>query len=597
MSATVASEGPRLKLLTALQIRDFRSLWTGMSVSLIGDGIFLVALAWQVYSLSNAPSALAVVSIAMTLPQALLVLLGGVISDHFDKRRVMIASDIVRGLAIGAIGALAISGHLRIWHMLVLAAVYGCASAFFLPAFDGFIPDIVPSDQLAEANALDQFVRPTALRLIGPALGGFIVAGASAGGAFVIDAATFAVSAIAVLRVAHRPAAPAKIETARMAMQEFREGYRYVRSQTWLWATLFSASLAYLLFTGPADILLPYLVKNTMHGSPTLLGIVLAFGGLGALLAAALMGQRGLPRRNMTFIYVTWTIATVAVAGYGFATVPWHLMAACFLFHAFDAAGLVVWTTTRHTLVPPEMRGRVGSFRAMAFGLWPLSYALTAPVVSLVGVQATLIGAGVGGAAVTLAFLYLPGMRDMEREGWLQHRLAEPEYEPERDVTGQMAGLYRFAKMEVVRRRGTLDLFAGDAVTATFDTVDPSAGHCLQALETALALREEAAALRLPLALAVTVGAAESNIAARETSTTLAARLQQAAADGEILLSEEAHRLVHGWLVEHRLAVERHELALNGFAEPQVVFKLPARVRVAPQPHDELELAPAAAAA
>src|SRR5262249_62415784 len=113
----------------------------------------------------------------------------------------------------------------------------------------------------------------------------------------------------------------------------------------------------YLFFMGPAAILLPFLVKNPMHGSAQALGAVLAMGGVGALTAAVVVGQRGTPRRNMTFIYVTWTIATAAVAGYGLAVLTWQLMLACLLFNAFDTAGLVVWGTTRHRLRPAGMRG------------------------------------------------------------------------------------------------------------------------------------------------------------------------------------------------------------------------------------------------
>jgi MFS family permease len=414
----------RVRLLAPLQIRDFRFLWTGASISLVGDGIFLVALAWQVYTLWGAPTALAVVCVAMSLPQALLLLFGGVVSDRFERRRVLIAADFLRGLAIGAMGLLTVTHVLALWQLLLLAAVYGTGTAFFLPAFDATVPDLVPPELLAEANALDQFVRPTALRLVGPALGGVIIAYASAGGAFLIDAGTFAASAIAVLCMRARPCEPTAGYGVAEGLQELKEGYRYVRSQVWLWGTFLSASLAYLLFTGPADVLLPFLVKNTLHGSPQLLGAVFAVGGLGAVASALIMGQAGTPRRHITFMYVTWTIATIAVAGYGLAVLPWQLMLASLAFNAFDTAGLIVWGTTRHRLVPPAMRGRVASFRSVSYGLWPLSYALTAPMVALLGVRLTLVVAGVGGGLVTIAFLFLPGMRDIERSGLLRRSAA-----------------------------------------------------------------------------------------------------------------------------------------------------------------------------
>src|SRR5919204_308964 len=104
----------RVRILRPLRHRDFRLLWTGMTTSLIGDGVFLVALAWQVYELSNVPTALSIVGVAMTVPQILFLLLGGVVSDRFDRRKVMIAADALRALSLAALGLLSISGPLEI---------------------------------------------------------------------------------------------------------------------------------------------------------------------------------------------------------------------------------------------------------------------------------------------------------------------------------------------------------------------------------------------------------------------------------------------------------------------------------------------------
>jgi len=161
-------------------------------------------------------------------------------------------------------------------------------------------------------------------------------------------------------------------------------------------------------------------VKNVFHGSARTLGAVFAFGGIGAITGAVIMGQRGLPRRSMTFIYVVWTLATFAVAGYGLAVLPWQAMAAGFAFNVFETAGAVVWATMKHRLVPRPLQGRVSSLDwFVSIGLLPLSFALTGPVAAAIGARATLIGAGVLGGLVTLAFLYVPGMRDIERQGLL----------------------------------------------------------------------------------------------------------------------------------------------------------------------------------
>ena len=102
---------------------------------------------------------------------------------------------------------------------------------------------------------------------------------------------------------------------------DLREGWRFVRRRSWLWATFGSAAIAYLLFMGPVEVLLPLLVKHELHGTATELGLVFAAGGLGSVACAVALGRRGLPRRDITFMYVVWTLATLAVAGYGLSRV------------------------------------------------------------------------------------------------------------------------------------------------------------------------------------------------------------------------------------------------------------------------------------
>ena len=409
-----------LRLTAPLRLRDFRLLWGGMAISLLGDGIFFVALPWQVYQLSNAATALSVVGIAMSLPHIVFLLVGGVVSDRFDRRRVMMVADAIRGLAVAALGLLSISGSIRLWHVMVIAAAFGAGTAFFGPAFDAIVPELVPSELLTLANSLDQFVRPAAWRMLGPALGGWIIAafGDRAGGAFMVDAATFGASILCLSWMRRHASAPGGRGDAVSAWREIREGFRYVRSQTWLWGTLVAAAFAYLVFLGPIEVLLPHVVKYEMGRSARDLGFILALGGVGAMAAALFMGHRDMPRRNMTFIYLVWTASTLSVAGFGLAHVPWQAMVACFLFNALEGAGTIVWITTKQRLVPNRLLGRVSSLDwFVSIGLLPLSYALTGPVAEAIGVRATLVWAGVIGSTVTFAFLFLPGMRDIEREG------------------------------------------------------------------------------------------------------------------------------------------------------------------------------------
>jgi len=399
-------------LLSPLRHRDFRVLWAGMAVSLLGDGIFLIAIAWETYALWNAPAALSIVGIAMTVPTIVFLLVGGVLSDRHDRRRLMLAADAVRAAAVACLAVLVFAGALQLWELVVLVALYGAGTAFFTPAFEAIVPDLLPRQDLAAANSLDQFVRPIALRLAGPLLGGLLVA-AGAGLAFAVDAASFAVSGIAVLamRPPRTPSAAPSVSHAGAV----REGLSFIRRRVWLWGTLVAAAAAYLVFLGPSEVLLPYVVKNELHASAGTLGLVFAAGGLGAVGAALWMGHRGHPRRDVTVMYATWTLATLAIAGYGLATAAWQLMLACLLFNALETAGTIVWATVKQHHVPSAMLGRVSSLDwLISIGLLPISFALTAPVAGVLGVRATLVGAGIVGGAITLAALFLPGMRDIE---------------------------------------------------------------------------------------------------------------------------------------------------------------------------------------
>jgi DHA3 family tetracycline resistance protein-like MFS transporter len=404
-----------VKLLGPLRERDFALLWTGMTVSLLGDGIYLVAVAWQVYDLSNDPTALSLVGLSWTIGMVAFLLTGGVVSDRIERRRVMIGADLVRATVLVAIGALSLAGVLEVWHLVALVVLFGAGEAFFGPAFGAILPDVVPGGQLVQANALDQLVRQAAGRLIGPALGGFVVAAVGTGSAFLIDAATFAVSAACVgaLRVRSLPQTDGRERSARA---ELREGVVFVRSQPWLWATLIAAAVSLLMFLGPLEVLLPFVVRNDLHAGPGAFGAILAAAGAGSVVISLLLSQRGLPRRYLTFMYATWSMATLPLAGYALGTAVWQLMALAFVYGACMSAGTVVWATLMQTRVPAGLRGRVHSLDwFVSIGLTPVSFALTGPVSKAIGIDATLIAAGVVPAVLTAALFFLARLRADEQ--------------------------------------------------------------------------------------------------------------------------------------------------------------------------------------
>jgi len=413
-------EPSRIGIFRPLAHRDFRLLWTGLAVSLLGDGIYLVAIAWQVLRISNDPKALAVVGLAWTLPTVLLLMVTGVLTDRLPRRRLMLTADFVRLVAIGAMGVLTITGNVRLWHLIVLAAVYGAGEALFGPANSAILPDLVPADQLVQANSLAQFVRPFAQTLMGPALGGVLVGTVGSGWAFVIDAATFAWSASMILRMTERPSVRHP-DADSTHWADLKEGFRFVRSRTWLWASMGIATVSLLCFWGPFEVLVPYLIKNELHGSAFDLGLLFAAGGLGSIIVAAISGQRGMPRRPLTVMYAAWAFGTFLLIGFGFARSLWPMYLVSAVCQAMFTILMVNWFTVFQLLVPTHIRGRVSSLDwFISTAGVPVSFALTGPIAAVLGVRHTLIWAGaIGGTVIVLTALLVPGILAPERDGSL----------------------------------------------------------------------------------------------------------------------------------------------------------------------------------
>jgi MFS family permease len=394
-----------------LRSRGFRLLWTGAAISLVGDGVFLVALAWHVYSVSEGLTGMAWAGVALAAPQLVLLPLGGLLADRVDRRLVMLGSDIVRSGCLVLLALLSWADQPSMLLLYAVVGVYGAATGVFGPAFDAIIPELVPAQELTKANALDQLIRPIGLQMLGPAVGGGAIALAGTGIAFLLDAASFLVSAAMLLALPRT----SRARPSTTVLEDLRGGVVFVCSQPWLWATLSAGAVGLLFVFGPSEVLLPYLVKEVFDESAGHLSLVYASGGLGAVAAAAVVGHTGLPRRLLTLAYLAWAGATLAVVGYGLASSSIGLAVACSLASAGEAVGMVAWSSAKQRLVPLGLLGRVSSVDwFVSTALVPLSYAVTAPVAGMLGAQATFVWAGVIGGCATLAFLLVPGVRSAE---------------------------------------------------------------------------------------------------------------------------------------------------------------------------------------
>jgi MFS family permease len=412
----VRSGTGRGSLLRPLAERDFRLLWAGQTISLLGDGVLTVALAWQTLQLSSSPTALALVMFARATPRIVLMLLGGVISDRLPRRLVMLAADLVQALAVGAIALLAAGDQLRLWHLVALAAVASAASAFFLPASTALLPELLATDLLLPANALSTSSRVLAAQFAGPALGGLLIAAAGTAAAFAVDAASFLVSVatLALLRTRPEPR-PASERTTGM-LQEVGEGLAYARGQPWIWVTLIVAAFANFLVGGPMQVLLPVIVNRLGAGAGSL-GLVYAAFGIGGGLAVLLAGQLGVPRKRVTAMYAVWIPSGLVVAGIGLARGVVALVVLYGLAGLLLELGNLIWTTLIQERVPARVLGRVSSLDwLISVGMQPIAIAATGPLAAAVGATAVLVAGGLISVPTSVAGLLWPGVRDPDRE-------------------------------------------------------------------------------------------------------------------------------------------------------------------------------------
>lgn len=376
--------------LRVLSLRDFRLVYGASAVSLIGDGVVPVALAFAVLDLTGSATDLGVVLACRTVALLGSLLAGGVVADRLGRRGVMIAADVARLVGQGAIGLLLVTGHATVAELAVSQALLGAASGFFSPASSGLLP-AVAGPYLREANAL-RGITMAGSNIVGPAIAGALVVAASPGAALLIDAATYAASALLLLRVSQSASARATTGGPQRLLRELREGFAEVRSRTWIWSGLIVLSLINLVASA-FPVLGPVVAKQHLGGA----------GAWAAILAAravgGLLGGLGLLRLSPRRPLLIGTLACVATA------VPTMLLAIpaplAVLLPVTLAAGIgpivfnTLWETTLIQYVPDQVRSRVSAYDWLgSLALAPLGLALAGPLASAIGISAALLACG-----------------------------------------------------------------------------------------------------------------------------------------------------------------------------------------------------------
>ena len=388
----------------------FRLLFWGQALSVMGDRITPVAIAFAVLGLGSATD-LGVVLAAGGIPFALFALAGGVWADRVGRRRVMLASDIVRAVSQTATAVLLLTGTAEVWMLAVLAFVYGTAAALFMPALIGLIPQTVRPARLQEANALLSLTRSIA-SVAGPAVAGVLVVAAGSGEAIAVDAATFAFSALCLARMRISEEAPAAEHEPFLA--GLRGGWNEVRSRAWLRWGLIAMSI-YHVFVLPAVFVLgPALSEDRLDGASSWAAIVACFG-IGGVLGNVVAMR--IPLRRPVFIAALALVGAstqAAIIGSGLGTVG--IAALELLAGVCVALFFTLWDLSIQEQIPSHIVSRVSAYDfSVSMGLMPLGMAVCGPIADAVGLQETLLGMSAVGLAGALAWLAQPSVRRLRR--------------------------------------------------------------------------------------------------------------------------------------------------------------------------------------
>jgi MFS family permease len=311
---------------------------------------------------------------------------------------------------VGAIAVLIARGGLRLSELIAMSAVFGTADAFFAPASMAYVPELVPAELLVQANALSQTSSQFAQGLIGPAAGGIVVAVIGTAWSFVIDAVSFAVSSVSLLAMRARGRPSSRGDSAVAAA---REGLVYVRRTRWLAASLAGAALANFFGIAPLTVLLPLLVRHSLHASALALGLVFAAGGAAGVLASLVVAHLGAPRHQVTATWAAYAAGGLGIVGMAFAPDPWVVGALSAVEVGLILYGDVLWVAMMQSLVPKEMLGRVSSLVYLfAFALGPLGILAGGAGAAAIGTRPALFVSGTVSSVICVIVVFIPGVRD-----------------------------------------------------------------------------------------------------------------------------------------------------------------------------------------
>jgi DHA3 family tetracycline resistance protein-like MFS transporter len=409
-----------MQLFSALRHRPFALLFTGQTISRLGDSLYRVALAWWVLEKTGSGTAMGTVLIFSSVPMLIFLLVGGVAVDRLPRLRVMVATDAVSFVTMAAVAALAATGQLAIWHIYVASTVFGLVEAFFFPAYSAAVPELTPPHLRGSANSLTS-LSAQLTGIAGPALGAGLVALGGTALTFVLNAASFLLSAaclLPLLRLA-MPRAAAPAGPRPNPLHDLRAGFRLVLTTPWLWVGIGTFSLVNMLLPGLRGVALPFLVEQTLHTGVETLGYIYSATSLGSVVGAVVISRWARPPVPGWLMYGGALLSGLMLAAFGFFPDVAVILVATTLFGFINSALNLIWTTTVQAIVPADALGRVFSLDALgSFVFMPIGYGLAGFATDLLGPPPVFILGGLLSALIGGLALLHPAIR--------RFRLADP---------------------------------------------------------------------------------------------------------------------------------------------------------------------------
>jgi MFS family permease len=396
--------------VAALEERNFRLLWLGQTGSTIGDGLSFVAIAFAVLEIGGTATDIGIVFAAFFLPNVVFLLVGGVWADRLPRNYVMLTSDGIRAVVQIGLALLLFSGSAQVWHIVIAVALHGTASAFFVPAATGLMPQVVSPDRLQQANALMTISRSGAF-VIGPAVSGLLVAAGGPGVVFAVDAVTymFSMVTLALLRIERTLATVVRDSF----LSELAHGWREVRSRNWLIGSLVVFGVSNMAM-GSFMVLGPVIFDRELGGAATW-GLVMTVGALGALIGGG-VALRWKPARPLAVGFALMLIgATRTLSLIPPLPVLAIAVAALATLVAISISN-TLWETVLQQRIPQASLSRVSSYDWMvSLAFQPIAFVVVGPLADTIGEVPTLLLASVIGLAANFGALLVPSIRNMRR--------------------------------------------------------------------------------------------------------------------------------------------------------------------------------------